>query len=267
VLFVVAKKRRFNMSSKLYNRDYDWDRFSPDKYQAHNYVRKVLDEDHQLMRNMHRRNGELGITPHSLGATINIAHGGNFYPDIIGQHLVSDNGIMICGEYGAQNIKIMQATLNSFRAGDNGTWQQFEDHAVTISPEYRGGLERIGRLGSLAAMNIFTLEKAEYDAGYTFFGPESITADRDEWRNATTTFAQSVRPGGLVTMAFMMGSEGYDTPGEFFPAVSICCDDVAEALDPWVDMLEVLPIDAEKGARPIDGPQYTGIGLATGISR
>ncbi|HEX9153420.1 MAG TPA: hypothetical protein VF809_01230 [Candidatus Saccharimonadales bacterium] len=255
------------MTDRPRNSDYNWDGFNPDEYHRHNYVHSVLDEDQQLIRNMHRRNGELGIAARSLGKTINIAHGGNFYPDIIGQHLVSDNGIMVCGEYGAQNIKNIQDTLSGFRAGANGIWQQFEDHAAAISPEYHGSLERIGRLGSLAAMNIFTLRKAEYDAGYTFFGPESITADMDEWRNATTTFARSVRPGGLVTMAFMMGSEGYDTPGEFFPAVPIYCDDVAEVLDPWVDMLEVLPIDAERGARPINGPQYTGIGLATGISR
>ena len=245
----------------------NWDQFEPDKYIGHNYEQSILEEDIGVLTRLHERTAELTIR-RSLGHVANIGHGGAFYADAIVQDLLADDGQYSLIERARPNLAVMERTISQgLQNNDFGVWGKYEDFSVGLSPRYRGGLRRAFRLSKVVSGSIYELEPDQYDAGFSFHCAESITNKQSQYEQAVETYVRSVKRGRLVVMGFMRGSEGYDTPGHFFPAYSVECDDVTSLLEPMLTDLEVIPIIAPKGARPPEGPQYTGIGLATGIRR
>lgn len=254
------------MVQEAYSAEADWDAFDPDQYLTYNYAHKVLEEDRLVMQHLHERMSELA-TRRSLGLLANVGHGGAFAVDIIMQDFVQDNGCMELIEYGAANRAYMHTALHRGRTGDMGIWQKFEDTAVEIAPHYRGGLARAFHLGKVVCDSIYRLAPNTYDGGTALYCPESITAREHLYRAGLTRFARSIRSGGPFAMAFMRNSAGYTTPGQLYPAYPVECDEVEQLLTPYISNLEVIAIEAPRGMRPADGPQYDGVGLATGLRR
>lgn len=243
----------------------DWDQFNPDAYISHNYENMILPEDKEVIRQIIKRIHELDIQAHSMQRVLNVGHGAVFTTDAITQHLLANTGAYDLVEYGKQNIVRMQETITRGLAGHKGIWEKFEEFAATESLDFKDGLLRAWQLSRVVSGSIYDLPSNTYDASFTFYCPESITDDVVEFEKALHSFMNSVKKGGLIVIAFMRGSEGYATAGRPFPAVSIDCDDIHRLLSPGVKHLEVTSIIAPRGARPADGPQYTGIGLATGL--
>ncbi len=245
----------------------NWDTFDPDEYLGHNYAASVLPEDQRVLDHIVERIEALRVQPRTMKRAANVGHGGAFHAETIIQHLLHDNGQLELIENGGQNLLAMQRTISRGLAGDKGIWEKFEKHISMASPSYKNGLERAYRLAKIVPGSIHELEKGAYDAGFTFYCPESITQKIEVFEHAVLSFLDSIKPDGLIVMAFVRGSEGYDTPGDLFPAVPVECEDVYALLKDNVRQLEVIPIRAPHGIRPADGPQYAGIGLATGIKR
>jgi hypothetical protein len=247
--------------------DTNWDLFDPNAYIGHNYAASVLPEDARIIDHIVQRIEELRLTPRSMQRVVNVGHGSVFAIDPVIQHLIHDHGSYDLVEYGEQNLASMRETIRRGLRGDKGIWGKFEKHATFKSPIFAGGLDRAWRLCNVIPGSIHELAKNTYDAGFTFYCPESITSEMHVFEHAVHQLIDSIKHGGLFVMAFMRGSEGYDTPGKLFPAVAVDCEEVYELLREKLKDLEVIPIQAPHGMRPADGPQYTGIGLATGIRR
>lgn len=253
-------------SSVLTPRNVDWDQFDPDAYIGHNYERVVLPEDQQVISRIIERIDSLGLQPHSMQRILNVGHGAVSTVDAVVQNLLQDGGTYDLVEYGKRNITRMHETITKGLAGDKGIWEKFEEFAVDKSPVFKDGLLRAWQHSHVIPGSIYDLPDNTYDAGLTFYCPESITSSISEFEKAVRSFVDSVKKDGLVILAFTRGSEGYATAGGLFPAVSVECSDMHLLLSSQVKHLEVIPIEAP-GIRPADGPQSTGIGLATGIRR
>lgn len=266
VLFDGAEKQVQNMQPTSPD-DTNWDLFDPIAYIGHNYVASVLPEDHKVIDRIIERIEELQISPRSMQRVLNVGHGSVFAADAVIQHLVHDKGTLELVEYGQLNLAHMHATIARGLQGDKSIWHKFEKHASFKSPVYKDGLERVWQLSRVIPGSIYDLAKASYDAAFTFYCPESITSEVAEFEQAVHSFVGSVKKDGLVVMAFIRGSEGYDTPGRIFPAVSIDCEDVHALLKNKLRDLEIINISSSPAFRHDTGPQASGIGLATGIRR
>jgi hypothetical protein len=247
--------------------DVNWDDFNPGAYLGHNYAASVLPEDQRILDHIVQRIKQLGIKPHTMNHALNVGHGAAFHTEAVIQHLLRDSGRIDLVEYGKLNIDEMRRTVARGLKGNHGIWEKFEKHVAFTHPEYKGGLARAWPMCNVIEGSIYNLPLCAYDAGFTFYVPESITDSMEEFEQAVEAFASSIKSGGLLVMAFMIGSEGYATPGSLFPAVAVDCDDVRRSLEDTFEQLEVMPIQARLGARPSTGPQYAGMGLATGIRR
>lgn len=243
---------------------YNWDAFDPVQYIEHNYAHNILDEDKIIMQSLGKRLGKLNLSG-NLTRIINVGHGGNFYPDIFMQLLVAANGRIHAVEYGTQNLQYMRKTIAAGKKGNNGIWQKFEDYAATINKCYKLSLTRVWQLTRPVQQSIYSLPPNRYQAGAAFFCMESITDDYAQFILATNCFLHTIQPGGFIAIAYMAESQGYNTPGGFFPAVNITHANMHKVLAPQVKHLQITQIGSSGGARPNTGPQYSGMGLATGI--
>jgi hypothetical protein len=94
-----------------------------------------------------------------------------------------------------------------------------------------------------------------------FFVACSLSDDRCEFDLAVQRFLGCLRPGAPFAAAFMTGSDGYETDGVRFPAVSLGPADIEKTISPLVTGLDVRPIESEVPLRP-----GVGMVLTTGIS-
>jgi hypothetical protein len=111
--------------------------------------------------------------------------------------------------------------------------------------------------------SIYDLPHQTYDAVSSFFVSESITGDPAQFKEAVNGLIDSVKPGGLIVVAHMLGSEGYyageDTS---FPAVAVGVEDLKKVYAGKADV-EVTQVKAAQEAR--EG--YHGMAIVVGKKR
>ena len=133
-------------------------------------------------------------------------------------------------------------------------------------PRYRGALERARARSRIVAGSVFALPAAAFDLVTSYFVAESITASRREFRVALRSLAASIRPGGLLVVAHMVGSLGWYAGAEGrFPAVRL---DVEDLEDAYCDLdLDFAINVVGEGAAVRARPGYHGMAVAVARRR
>jgi len=110
-------------------------------------------------------------------------------------------------------------------------WLKFEELMRSAGGDrYRGTLKRVLDEAKVGYGDIYNLPHAAYDAVSAFFVAESITTDLTSFRKATSSLIDSVRSGGIVVVAHMVGSVSWHAGAQTkFPAIPLTMQDIEAA--------------------------------------
>ena len=189
------------------------------------------------------------------GNFVEIGSGSNLYP--IFAALPYANKIDVL-ELGKQNLTYLANQFISF----DPIWQLWIDFLKEIDPIYSIDFHHqfkdkvVIKRGSL-----FDLSENIYQLASMHFVAESISQDLDEFYLANKKFVLSLTSNRIFCASFMEGSEGYSSPGSFFPAVKITSNEIEQSLKPFSDELAIQRIHMNKG---VVRKGHTGMLLALG---
>lgn len=236
---------------RLGNADIDWDKFEPEEYFDVNYRHPFPDDLNILQR---VRDHFMSVGP--VGGTgIDVGSGANLYPTLA--MLPFCNAIEL-HERSAANRAWLRSQLPNFPE----VWDQYWHRLAPRDAPYHdvSPREKVSRIATVKAGNIFELPAKKWGIGTMFFVAESITYRRREFQQAVERFVGALRPGAPFAAAFMNGSEEYSNGGNVFPAVPVTRTEVQHLLDRLVDDVTVDLVFSGKLLR--DG--YKGMILALG---
>jgi len=255
-------------SSPTTNDGYDWHTFDVKAYYQQ-YLGDVLWEDRGLARATIGALLELGVPLGTLRRGIDACNGGVLRGASLIAPFVADNGTLHWSDYGKPQVEHAKKMIESGRKGNLGPWAQHQTHMGQCHPAWSGASFRACQLGRAVQQSIFDLPHAHYDIGITCFGPESLTANKDEWRRAVVSFFDSIHPGGAAIMLYMVNSTGYSSAGLSLPALPIDHHDVLGVARPALTKLQTFFVDgASSAVRPDEDPHgYDGMGLIIGLKR
>jgi hypothetical protein len=243
----------------------DWSNFDPEEYAGHNYVHKILPEDHYILKKIIEALHKHDVKPQSWHRVADVGTGPNLYPPMLLAPYVkpaSAGGKMDLIEFSSANRKYLEQVLKSEHphSRKDGCWNKFEKAMHKECVLWKGAFQDTCKKAEIVTGSIFELPHEFYDAVSSYFVAESITDDMETCKKAIYRLVDAVKPGGFISMAFMLGSEGY-TAGKntSFPAVAVDVHDLRGIFMGKADM-EVVRVPAKPGVRP----GYTGIAVATG---
>lgn len=234
------------------NADCSWDDFDPTSYVDHNY-REMRDDDARILQQV--RNYFAKVAGHSSGHGIDVGSGPNLYPSLSMLPFCEE---ITLWEHGRSNVRWLRQELVSYAP----TWDSFwhllchrEQYAQVEEP--REALHKAARVWQ---GDVFRLGRKQWDIGTMFFVAESITARKNEFREAVGKFVHALKPGAPFAAAFMRNSLGYTVGSHRFPAVAVTETDVRECLNDLGCRTEISLIPSVSPLR--DG--YEGMILALG---
>lgn len=239
--------------------------FSPDAYQLQNYS-GILPEDRFFIESITQTTiiKELNIEPKSYKTTLDVGNAGVFIGPGLMSPFVKDGGRMIFGDVGNPQLHKINKTIKKGQRGHLGNWQKFED-LMAQNPFWQGAIKRAFDLGEAKELNVFDLEPGSVDAATMCFGSESFTDNKKDFETATARFLDAVKPGGLVIWCAMVGSQGYDSPGNMFSAFWIEAQDMIDIAEDKLKNVHLFYANSSEGARRHGGPQYSGMALLLGV--
>lgn len=203
-----------------------WDEFDPYEYVERNYGKNVLTEDKKIIELVIRKLKELKIAKQSFQVVADVGAGPNLYPSMLICPFVKDGGIIELLDISKPNLKYLNNIMNNSEEKDN--WIKFETFLRNKGGSmYQDILDRVIKLARVRKQNIDNLPKDKYDAVMCFFATEGIYFERQKFANAIRTLISSVKKGGLLITAHMIGSKGYYA-GERtnFPSVNLTVSDL-----------------------------------------
>lgn len=253
--------------SKSRNSIFNWDHFDTDKYYEQ-YVSEIIWEDKCLARATIGALLELDIPLKSKKNAIDICNGGVARGPMLLSPFIRDEGIIEWADYGEPQLAAARHFIQRGADGDLEFWGTHQSHMNECHSAWADAGVRACKLGKAVKRSIFELPENRYDLGITCFGPESLTADNAEWQKAVQKFLSAIKPGGGVVMLYMVGSRGYNSAGEAYPATSIDMDDVRQATKSELKQTQHFFVSASHGARPKnDIYGYDGMGAVIGKRR
>jgi NNMT/PNMT/TEMT family len=227
----------------------DWEEFDPEEYVARNYGRRILPEDREIVTIVAGQLARAGLPPGGVGAVADVGAGPNLYPAMLLAPYVADEGEISLIERSARNRNHLASAIEA-----DAAWAGFEELMVSVGgPRYRGTLRRMAGRCRVLPGSIFELPRDAFDIVTSYFVAESITTSRREFRGALRSLAASVRAGGLLVVAHMVGSLGWFAgAGSRFPAIRLAIEDIEEAYRDIALDFTVHPVgeDAAERARP-----------------
>jgi hypothetical protein len=132
-----------------------------------------------------------------------------------------------------------------------------------------GSFQSAGRLaeGHVHTQDMRLLTPRAHHIIAVEYGPESATEDPEEYKDFIRIICNALLPGGILYMAYMRGSEGYEVGGTAKPAFPVSIDYVGKTLNTnnmhlifngGTDPSNSIRIDGDTHA-------YTGMGVAVGV--
>ena len=112
--------------------------------------------------------------------------------------------------------------------------------------------------------SIFDLAERRWDAGTMFFCAESITGRQEEFEAACAAYARSVKAGGTLAAAFLVGSSRYVIAGSQFPILCLSAEAIEDtfarhATEVMAEKIGMVDQEIRSG--------YSGFVFLTGIAR
>lgn len=247
------------------NEDCDWDVFDTKSYQDQ-YRDNVEPADCFLGRSVVGAFAEFGIPLRSLREGIDVCNGGVMRGPGLIAPLIRDGGRVEWTDWGKPLLDSAREAIKAGQNGDLGFWGPHQEHLGSVNPAWSDSMQRACNLGKARQQSIFDLPEGAYDAAVTCFGPESLTGDKDQWQEAVRSFFRSVRTGGVAVMLYMVGSTGYSSAGEDYPATPVSELDVRELAQDYLDKQQNLYVDVPSKIRPDNDPHtHKGMGGLVGI--
>jgi hypothetical protein len=239
-----------------------WDEFDSGWYLAHNYQDLRLDDREIIERVanffVHSPRGRGGVSTAGRSG-VDVGSGANLYPALA---MLPFCRRITMVERARSNV----AWLTEAIGGYASNWDPFWDALVNAQANrYKPVRARdtLARRARVKRGNIFELPEERWEIGTMFFVAESITADVDEFRQATQKFVRSLKAGSPFAAGFMRHSRGYRVNHVRFPAVAVDENQVGDCLDGVAYDVTVTMIPT--GGNPLrDG--YDGMILATGYA-
>lgn len=227
--------------------------FDVGEYIWRNYGEKILDEDRVIIDEVTKTVLELGIEKGSLVKAVDVGVGPNLYPSMILSPFIAENGGIDLIEYSPTNIEYLNSVLDN-DSGDKfgklkGIWSKFESLLSSRSPIWSNCFLRVRKIAKIIQGSIYNLPRNEYNAVSSFFCAESITDNPEKFQEAIDSLIDSVKPGGLIITAHMLGSKGYPA-GENtnFPALSITTEDLEKVYEEKANV-RVMKVNAPQAVR------------------
>lgn len=191
--------------------------------------------------------------------------GPNLYPAMLLSPLVKprdEGGEIDLIEFSSANRKYAKSILEDVDTNSPlaGAWEKFEDKMASYGSDWEGVLQGVKDKARVIYGSIYDLPSETYDAISAYFVSESITDDPVKFEKAVTKFVESVKPGGFIMAAHMLGSKGYYAgKGTSFPAVSVNVDDLKKVYRNKADV-QVVQVNAKQESRK----GYKGMAIVTG---
>lgn len=217
-----------------------WDEFDPYEYVERNYGKKILIEDQKIIELVIKRLKKLNVAQQSFQIVADIGAGPNLYPSMLICPFVKNDGVIELLDISKPNLEYLSNVMNNSEEKEN--WVKFETFIRNKGGSlYQNILDRAIKLARVRKESIDNLSKDKYDAVMCFFATEGIYFERKKFANAIHTLISSVKKGGLLITAHMLGSKGYYA-GErtSFPSVYLVVSD----LETEFAGLEELTIDS-----------------------
>ena len=236
----------------LKNENIEWNSFDPEYYCQHNYesfrghnAGIVAAVASYLSNNAPRDSN-----------CLDIGTGSNLYPTLL-LHPWARSITLI------DPSKANRDWLKEEFKTDGSRWEQYWQVCYGVENEVyleRFEWAKIRRITRVVSGGFRKLPVHEFDIGAMFFVAESVTGDRDEFEEFTERFIKSVRPGGHVIAAFMLGSDGYTVGDHTYPAVRLEHNDLkfAERM-----LSSFKTINFARGSSPVR-KGYSGMSLLMG---
>lgn len=220
------------MSEPVRNRDVDWN-WSPQalsEYTKVNYA-NMLREDKMLTHAAIAALSEDASTRSSFQWARSALHigVGNVLRGsaLIAPLMDSADSQIIMGDIGKETLKATRTTIRHCKDGNLRLWQQHQDHMSLCNDRWRGAFQKAATIAKVRKLDIHYLPVGAFDIVTTEHTPESLTADRREYQDVIARTCTAIRSGGLLHMAYMVGSTGYQVGGVPYPAYPVTPDEAA----------------------------------------
>jgi 16S rRNA G527 N7-methylase RsmG len=243
----------------------DWDQFDPEEYCGRNFGRELLYEDTCIIKTCITDLNKLGIEQDQFQHYVDIGSGPNLYPAMIMTPFVRDDGTVSLLDFATSNLTY----LNNILAASDGDskiadWLKFEQLMKSVDEvRYNRVLDRLLSRARAGFGDIFNMPAETYDAVSSFFVAESITHEFPKFIKATTTLLNSLKNGGIVVAAHMVGSIGWFAgEGTNFPAISLTVPQIESAYSVLHDLSVTFFNHGLEQVAARDG--YSGMALVVG---
>jgi hypothetical protein len=245
----------------LGNADYRWAEFDAEAYFQHYYSESHPDDD-QVVR------CAVAALKRALPAgneldVVDVGTGPNLIPLFCALPRAAR---LTAWEYAPSNVAWLQAELarNVMRPQWHHSWGVTREAYL---PEYALPENPMPSLRAKTAIHqgsIFDLPERQWDAGTMFFCAESITGRREEFEAACAAYARSVRVGGTLAAAFLVGSSRYVIAGSQFPILCLSAEAIESTFarhttDVRAEKIGMVDREIRSG--------YSGFIFLTGIAR
>jgi len=241
------------MTRERVNAEYDWNSLDPATYVAKFYAVHSPDDDQAF-----------GLCAAALGAAtaergkldiIDVGTGPSLLPVLAALPFAER---LTSWEFSANNVAWLNQQIASPHLSEE--WMHYWE-LLRASKQPPADLPAdpmrllrdkvVARQGS-----IFDLPPKTWDAATMFFCAESITENRDEFREACARFAGCVVPGGLLVAAFLARASGYEVADRMFPALPLSEEDVQECFADLAVNVSTELIGSDRAEAEID---YSGM--------
>jgi 16S rRNA G527 N7-methylase RsmG len=204
------------------SRHSSWNDFDHHEYRERVYGRQILEEDRRLIWTCIDLLEERIATCRRISNYLDIGSGPNLYPSMLMMPWIEENSTISLLDYASPNVSYLESIMRLSATDDAVVeWVRFEQLMQSYGgSRYGGALERILSEAKVGYGDIFDLPAETYDAVTAFFVAESITGEVSKFEQATASLINSVKPGGLIVTAHVVGSEGWYAGSDTnFPAV------------------------------------------------
>jgi NNMT/PNMT/TEMT family protein len=250
---VMTKSKVVRPSGLDGDEDALWDLFDSDVYFANNY-RELRKDDKRIIEIIaaffHRRGPREGP-----GRAIDVGTGANLYPALSMLPFASE--VRLCERAHSNRSWLLRELI-----APQQSWEQFWTAIADGRAEYekiKDPLDLLAYRAKVRKGNVYELKPDQFDLGTMFFVAESITTRNDQFRRATRSFLDSLRPRAPFAAAFMLNSSGYYVGDQRFPACSVTMTEVEECLAPLATIEDIETVESHDLREG-----YCGMMVATG---
>ena len=255
------QSRKKAAAPALGNADYCWAEFDAEAYFQHYYSDSHPDDD-QVVR------CAVGALKRALPAgneldIVDVGTGPNLIPLFCALPRAAR---LTAWEYAPSNVAWLEAELarSDMRPQWHHSWSVAREAYLPefVSPE--NPLPTLRSKTTVRQGSIFDLPERRWDAGTMFFCAESITSRQEEFEAACAAYARSIRAGGTLAAAFLVGSSRYVIARSQFPILCLSAEAIEDtfarhATEVTAEKIGMVDQEIRSG--------YSGFVFLTGIAR